>query len=72
MFSLLVVAAAGGLGSCVVREALSRGHAVSVLVRSSEKLAQVLGADTVARLAAVHVGDGSDEALVSKVHHPNS
>ncbi|KAI8912753.1 hypothetical protein EDD86DRAFT_263654 [Gorgonomyces haynaldii] len=35
--SLLVIGATGGLGKCLVKEALSRGHSVSVLVRNKEK-----------------------------------
>ena len=61
---LLVVAAAGGLGSAVVREALGRGHAVSVLIRSEQKLKDALGPDVVSRLASVHVGSGTDRAAV--------
>ena len=65
MHKLLVVAAAGGLGSAVVREALSRGNlSVSVLVRSPDKLREVLG-DDVARLQAVHVGSAADAAAVA-------
>jgi len=60
---VLVVAAAGGLGSSVVREALARGHVVSVLVRDAAKLA---GAGVpVASLAAVHTGDASSPAVVA-------
>lgn len=60
---MLVVAASGGLGSSIVREALSRGHAVSVLVRDAGKLA---GAGVpVASLAAVHTGDASSPAAVA-------
>ena len=65
MHKLLVVAAAGGLGSAVVREALSRNLSVSVLVRSPDKLREVLGADDVARLQAEHVGSAADAAAVS-------
>ena len=36
--SLLVVAATGELGKVIVKEALERGHAVSVLVRDEAKL----------------------------------
>ena len=64
MHKLLVVAAAGGLGSAVVREALSRNLSVSVLVRSPDKLREVLG-DDVARLQAVHVGSAADAASVA-------
>ena len=68
MQRLLVVAAAGGLGSAVVREALARNHSVSVLVRSQDKLREVLG-DDVQRLAAVHVGSGADAAAVAAAVH---
>jgi uncharacterized protein YbjT (DUF2867 family) len=60
MLKLLVVAAAGGLGSRVAREALSKGHSVSVLVRDATKLAAALPEH--GRLAAVHVGDPATDA----------
>jgi putative NADH-flavin reductase len=66
MLKLLVVAAAGGLGREVVKEALSRGHSVSVLVRDRAKLASVLSSETLARLASVDVADGTDAAAVAK------
>jgi uncharacterized protein YbjT (DUF2867 family) len=66
MLKLLVVAAAGGLGREVVREALSRGHTVSVLVRDQAKLSAALSPDVLARLASIHVGDGTDASAVSK------
>ena len=62
---LLVIAAAGGLGRNVVLEALSRGHSVSVLVRSPAKLNEALGAEALARLAGVHAGDGASVADIS-------
>ena len=65
MQKLLVVAAAGGLGSAVVREALQRNLSVSVLVRSPDKLREVLGPADVARLQAVHVGSAADAASVA-------
>ena len=61
---MLVIAAAGGLGRRVVQEALSRGHAVHALARDATKLREALGAETIGRLAGVHVGDGSDVAAV--------
>ncbi|KAJ3285761.1 hypothetical protein HDU79_007073 [Rhizoclosmatium sp. JEL0117] len=54
---VLVVGATGGLGSQLTRESLSRGHRVSVLVRSPEKLGHVHDTST---LASVFTGDGSD------------
>lgn len=61
--SILVVGV-GGLGTCVVQEALERGIRVSVLVRDRSKLEGSLDADTIANLDAVTVGDGTDpEAL---------
>ena len=62
--NILVVGASGGLGSALAREALRRGHSVSALVRSSEKLGEMLGADA-SRLKAVHVGSASDPAVVT-------
>lgn len=55
----LVVGAAGGLGRCILREALSRGHAVSALVRSREKLAAALSPSELSSLRAVHEGDAA-------------
>ena len=67
MLRLLVVAASGGLGTAVVREALSRNHSVSVLVRSQDKLAAALGNDAslLTKLAAIHVGSGDDPEAVA-------
>jgi uncharacterized protein YbjT (DUF2867 family) len=60
---LVVVGATGGLGQALVREALGRGHTVSVLVRDRKKLDEVLGAEAVSRLSSVHVGDAHDAAV---------
>ena len=64
VLKVLVVAATGGLGSSLVKEALSRGHTVSVFVRNEAKLNEELG-DVLSRLAAVHVGDARDAKSVS-------
>lgn len=66
MLKVLVVAAAGGLGREVVKEAVSRGHAVSVIVRSRAKLEEALQAETIARLASVDIADATDAATVAK------
>lgn len=63
MLKLLIVGASGGLGSTVTREALARGHAVSVLVRNADKLRVALGDN--APSVSVHVGDGSDMSVLS-------
>lgn len=64
--SILVVAAGGGLGKAVVREALSRGRNVSVLVRSAAKYrADADVADVIPRLAGVYEGSGERAADVS-------
>eukprot|EP01124_Arcella_intermedia_P019739 TRINITY_DN27066_c0_g1_i1.p1 TRINITY_DN27066_c0_g1~~TRINITY_DN27066_c0_g1_i1.p1 ORF type:complete len:212 (+),score=5.24 TRINITY_DN27066_c0_g1_i1:87-722(+) len=60
---LLVVGATGGLGQALAREALKRGHTVSVMVRSQEKLTEVFAKDT-ARFHGVHVGDGTDREAI--------
>lgn len=64
--SLLVVAAGGGLGKAVVREALARGRNVSVLVRSAAKYrADADVADVIPRLAGIFEGSGESAADVS-------
>ena len=62
---LLIVAASGGLGTNLVREALSRGFQVSVLARDQGKLAAQLGAD-LERLTAVHIGSADDSNIVQQ------
>lgn len=65
VLSLLIVGAAGGLGRAIVREALSRGARVSVLVRDAGKFAASDAGSEVPRLAGVHVGSGDDPAVVA-------
>jgi putative NADH-flavin reductase len=64
MLKVLIVAATGGLGQTLVRESLSRGHAVSVLARSQAKVDAVFGA-IAGRLASVRIGDATDPAAVA-------
>ena len=65
---LLIVAAAGGLGSAITRQAVSAGYAVSVLVRSEEGLAERLkSAEAAAGITKVFVGDASDPTVLSGV-----
>ncbi|KAJ3067080.1 hypothetical protein HDU98_009702 [Podochytrium sp. JEL0797] len=59
--NVLIVGATGGLGQCLTREALQRGHAVSVFVRSVDKLNQYLSNET-SRLASTHTGSATDKA----------
>ena len=63
--AVLIVAPTGGLGRTLVKEALARGHAVSVLTRSPAQLSAALGEATVAQLAHVHHGAGEDAATVA-------
>lgn len=60
----VLIVGVGGLGQCMVREALERGLRVSVLVRSRDKLVATLGEATAARLHSITVGDGSDPATI--------
>ena len=60
---LLIVAATGGLGSNLVKEALSRGHSVSVCIRDHRKLADQLGAD-ISRLASINIGSADDKDFI--------
>lgn len=65
MLKLLIVGATGGLGKFLVNEALSRGHAVSVLVRNKDKLQTEFTKDDLAKLSNIFIGDaGSDESTV--------
>jgi len=64
VLSLLVVGAGGGLGKALVREALSRGARVSVLVRSASKYSSEAAVE-LPKLAGVHEGSGSDAAAVA-------
>ncbi len=61
----LIIGATGGLGKALVAESLSRGHGVSVLVRSREKLDVELQ-DAAQKLSAVNVGDAGDAATVAR------
>lgn len=61
--SALVIGATGGLGKAIVREALSVGMKVSVLVRSKDKLNEEL-ADVVKDITNVFTGDATDARLV--------
>ncbi|MGE3978046.1 MAG: NAD(P)-dependent oxidoreductase [Nitrospira sp.] len=65
--SVLIVGV-GGLGKCMVQEALERGLRVSVLVRDRAKLEAELAEEILARLSKTKVGDGThakvlDEAM---------
>ena len=68
---LTVFGATGSLGAELVRQALAAGHSVSVLVRSAEKLARVLGEHDIpncqkAQLTTIE-GDALNDADVAKV-----
>lgn len=56
----LLVVGVGGLGTCVVSEALERGLAVSVVVRDEAALVQRISAATVDLLDTVIVGEGTN------------
>lgn len=56
----ILIVGVGGLGKCLVQEALERGLNVSVLVRHRDKLAAELGEAVLSQLENVHIGDGTD------------
>lgn len=56
---ILVLGATGGTGRLIVKQALARGFAVRVLVRSPAKAAGLDGAE-------VFIGDARDEAVLRK------
>lgn len=63
--SVLIVGV-GGLGKCMVYEALERGLSVSVLVRNRGKLGADLDDDLIARLESVTEGDGTDARVLDE------
>ncbi len=63
MLRILIVSATGGLGSNLVKEALSRGHIVSVCIRDQRKLLDQLGAD-IDRLASINIGSADDADFI--------
>lgn len=60
----MLIVGVGGLGKCLVAEALERGLNVSVLVRNRAKLENDLSPETMARLSRVIVGDGTDAGVL--------
>ncbi len=56
----ILIIGVGGLGKCMVEEALARDLNVSVLVRRQAKLEHDLGNDNLSRLHKIHIGDASD------------
>ncbi len=57
---ILVIAAAGGLGSRVTLQALAAGHTVNVLVRSHDRLADAIGVSNVSKLGTITIGTATD------------
>lgn len=64
-WSVLIVGV-GGLGKCMVQEALERGLRVSVLVRNRAKLEGELGEESLAKLSKITVGDGTHTKVLDK------
>lgn len=62
----ILIVGIGGLGKCMVQEALGRGLLVSVLVRDRTKLEADLGRDIVARLHKVTVGEGTQAKVLDE------
>lgn len=62
----VLIVGVGGLGKCMVYEALERGLSVSVLVRNRGKLEADLGDDLIARLEGVTEGDGTDARVLDR------
>ena len=65
MVNMLIVAATGGLGAFLVKEALERGHTVSILARDSAKIQSVLK-DSLSKISNVYIGDASDSDTLGK------
>ncbi len=63
--NLLIVAATGGLGSAITRNAVGAGHKVTILVRNAEGLAARLHSEEAAAAVNVIVGDASDPDVLA-------
>jgi Trk K+ transport system NAD-binding subunit len=63
--SVLIVGV-GGLGKCMLSEALERGARVSLIVRDLAKVKDELGSEMLARVSKIIVGDGSQAALLDE------
>ena len=57
----------GGLGKCMVQEALERGLRVSVLVRNRAKLETELGKENLSKLSKITMGDGTHAKVLDEV-----
>ncbi|UJB63453.1 NAD(P)H-binding protein [Acidovorax sp. YS12] len=62
----VLIVGVGGLGTCMVQEAMERGLRVSVLVRNQAKLEATLGRELVEKLDRIEVGDGSQPQVLDK------
>ena len=62
----VLIVGVGGLGKCMVHEALERGLRVSVLVRNRAKLEADLSKETIARLRNITVGDGTQATVLDE------
>lgn len=60
----VLVVGVGGLGKCMVQEALERNLSVSVLIRHREKLESELEHTTLSKIREIHIGDGTDAAAL--------
>lgn len=66
----ILIIGVGGLGKCMVEEALARDLSVSVLVRRQAKLEHDLGKANLSKLDKIYVGDASDaQALDRAMQH---
>jgi putative NADH-flavin reductase len=67
---VVVFGSSGSLGSRIVRELLARDYHVTCVVRSAERLRGVLGADELAKVGRVVVGDAGEASTVLEALSP--
>jgi putative NADH-flavin reductase len=65
----LLVIGVGGLGKCLVEEALTRNQNISVLIRNRDKLTAQLGEENISKLTNITVGDATDPHALDKALH---
>jgi putative NADH-flavin reductase len=65
--SVLIIGATGGLGKCLVQEALARKHTVSVLIRNKEKFnAEFNNMNHVWPSSSIFIGDATKDVSILK------
>lgn len=65
----VLIVGVGGLGKCLLAEAISRNFSVSVLVRNLEKLKNSIDEKTLNQIEKINIGDGTDSQTLDAAMH---